>query len=76
MKYRIKHIEGVGFFAQVRLGRGIFSEWVTITPRSLKLYSEDYEEYPEASEAEAEAIITKYIDVRISKKITYRDIKT
>jgi len=55
MKLRIKHVEGLGWFAQTKLG--FFTPWQKIGAHldGLGLYREDNIKYPLATAAAAEA---------------------
>jgi len=53
MKFRIKHVENIGYFGQVKVG--FFSGWQTIGkhPSGYGLYPNDHAEYPLGTQHEA-----------------------
>ena len=73
MKFRIKKVEGLGFFAQVQTGDFFFKNWYTIGAHSISfgLYAEDHIDYPVSSMKEAKVLISKYKVSLTPKRIEY-----
>lgn len=79
MKYRIKHIDMIGYFAQVKKSR--FSGWKTIGKHSIHSicvgeYEEDHLDHPLAAQADAVLLCHRHADFVGAKKgfTSYRDV--
>jgi len=72
METRIKHKEGIGYFAQVKVG--LFF-WKTIGKHinGYGLCSEDHEDYPKEDLTQAETLLTSYLEWKTKQegKVTY-----
>ena len=69
MRYRIKHVEGVGYFAQVK--RNWFSGWRTIGAHNNNQtgeYPEGNSAYPLDSQHDAVLLATQHADFNKAKK--------
>ena len=63
MKYRIKHVDMIGYFAQVK--RNMFSGWKTIGNHGVNQvgeYPEDHLNYPMTAQHEAVLLAHKHAD--------------
>jgi hypothetical protein len=76
MKYRIKEIDMIGYFAQVK--RGLFSGWKTIGKHNNGVgeYDEEHLDYPLRTQAEAVTLAHAHADYfKVKKGFThYRDM--
>jgi hypothetical protein len=77
MKYRIKHVAMIGYFAQVK--RNWFIGWETIGEHAndqVVEYSEDHLGRPLADQQDAVLLAHRHADYNNAKKgfTTYRDI--
>ena len=77
MKYRIKHIEMTGYFAQVK--RNLFSGWKTIGKHNndqVGEYPENYTDYPLRGQHYAVELAHKHAEFNNAKKgfTSYRDM--
>lgn len=77
MKYRIKHVDMVGYFAQVR--HNLLSGWKTIGEHNNNQtgeYPEDHLNYPLRAQHEAVLLAHKHADFNKAKKgfTHYRDM--
>lgn len=74
MKFRIKRVEGVGFFAQVNKEELFFKNWYTIGRYKLGLHTEDYIDHPVGKE-DVKMIIKQYKKSLAPKKIEYFEVE-
>jgi len=74
MKFRIKKVEGVGYFAQVYLKELFFSQWYTIGKSTYNLYAEDYIDHPVEDMEKAKTLIRKYKVSLIPKQTEYFEV--
>jgi hypothetical protein len=76
MKFRIKKILGVGFFAQVQVTAffGLLREWYTIGIHGYHLLSEEDTTYPVNSKEAAIGVITQYKKSLEVKKVEYLEV--
>ena len=76
-EYRLKRIEGVGWFAQVNLRELFFKNWYTIGNHmnGYGLYSEEHIDHPVQSKVDAENIVIQYKKSLELKKIEYFDLE-
>ena len=76
MKYRIKHVDMAGYFAQVK--KGFFSGWLTIGKHSIGVgeYEEDYLDHPLQTQGDAVLLAHRHADFMGAKKgfVTDSDI--
>ena len=76
MKYRIKHVERIGYFAQAK--HGLFSGWKTIGKHlgGVGEYDEDHLDHPLSQQYLAVDLAHKHADYFEAKKgfTTYRDM--
>lgn len=76
-RYRIKHIAGVGYFAQVK--KSVFSGWSTIGKHvnGFGEYPEDHIEHPLDSRLRAEILLSQYDEYtkNLKTKPTFEDVK-
>jgi hypothetical protein len=76
VKYRIKHVDMIGYFAQVK--KGIFTEWKTIGkhPNGFGEYNENHLDYPLQDQADAVRLAHSYAEYMGLRKgfTTYRDL--
>lgn len=77
MKYRIKHIDMIGYFAQVKK-YGWFGGWNTIGKHSIGVgeYEEEHLDHPLQTQGEAVNLAHRHADLVGAKKgfVTYTDI--
>lgn len=77
MKYRIKHVDMIGYFAQVK--RCWFIGWKTIgshTNGQVGEYPEDHLDYPLNSQHDAVLLAHRHADFNVARKgfTSYRSI--
>jgi len=74
MKYRVKRVVGLGYFAQTYITGMFLKKWYTIGKYRFGLHPEDFIDHPEGSYGDAEVLIRKYKVSLIPKQIEYTEV--
>ena len=74
MKFRLKHVEGIGWFAQTNLKEMFFPKWYTIGRYTYNFHPEEYTNHPVETKEEARTLIRKYKVSLIPKRTEYFEV--